>query len=107
MAAALLRASISVSSMRSGLAVPGDDVACTSAASAEVGAVLWAGLAVVLVPLADLDLLEALALLEVLDRLEVLAAGALGAVMPLVVTAIGAEGRGWVQFTVSGLDERV
>ena len=51
--------------------------------------------------MADLDLLEAL------GRLEDLAAGALGAVMPLVVTAIGAEGRDWVQFMVSGLYERV
>ena len=72
--------------MRSGLTVLGDGSGGTSAGSEEVGAVLWA----------DLDLLEALVLLEVFGRLEALAAGALGAVMPLVVTAIGAEGRDWV-----------
>ena len=49
MEAALLRASISVSSMRSGLAVPGDGVAGTFGASEAVGAVFWAGLEVVLV----------------------------------------------------------
>ena len=80
--------------MRSGLAVPGDGAAGTSAASEEVGAVLWAGLDVVLVRLADLDLLKALG------------AGVLGAVMPLVVTVVGAEGRDWAESTVSGLDER-
>ena len=97
MEAALLRASISVSSMRSGLAVPGDGVTGT----------FWAGLEAVLVRLTDLDLLEVLVLLEALGRLEDLAAGALGAVMPLVVTAIGAEGRDWVQSMVSGLYERL
>ena len=93
--------------MRSGLAVPGDGVASTSGASAAVGAVLWAGLEVDLVRLADLDLLAALGLLQALDRVEALAAGALGAMMPLVVTAIGAEGCDWVQSTVKGLYERV
>ena len=82
--------------MRSGPTVLGDGVGGTSAASEEVGAVLWADLDVVVVRLADLDLPEALVLLEVFGRLEALAAGALGAVMPLVVTAIGAEGRDWV-----------
>ena len=92
--------------MRSGLAVPGDGVAGTSAALEEVRAVVWAGLEVDLVRLADLDLLEVLVLLEALGRLEALAAGALGAVMPLVVT-IGAEGRDWMQSMMSGLYERV
>ena len=76
--------------MRSGLAVLGDCVAGRAAGSEEVGAVLWANLDVVVVRLSDLDFLEALVLLEAL------AAGALGTVMPLVVTAIGAEGRDWV-----------
>ena len=44
-----------------------------------------------------LDLLEALGLLEVI------AAGALRALVPLVVMAIGIEGRDWVQSTISGL----
>ena len=49
-------------------------------------AILRAVLEADLVRLADLDLLEAL------DRLDALAASAVGALIPLVVTAIGAEG---------------
>ena len=92
MVAWVLRASTSVSTMTSGVTVPGDGVAGTSAATG-------AALEVDLVRLADLDLLDALDLLGALARLEALAAGALGAAagasgaaMPLVVTAIGARG---------------
>ena len=44
-----------------------------------------------------LDLLEALGLLEAIP------AGVLGALVPLVVMAIGIEGRDWVQSTIRGL----
>ena len=68
--------------MWSGLAVPGDGVAGIFKAARGAGAVPRAVLEADLVRLADLDLLEALCLLEALG------AGALGAVMPLVVTAM-------------------
>ena len=107
-------ASISVSSIRSGLAVPGDDVAGISTASWPLGgggAAFRAVLEMELVRLATLDLLEALALLETLDLLKilglliVLAAGALAAAAPLVVIVIGGEGRDWVRSMRSGLYE--
>ena len=83
MEAALLRALISVSSIRSKLVVLGDGVTGT----------FWASLESVLIRLIDLDLIEALILLEALGRLENLTTGALRVVIPLIMTAIGAEGR--------------
>ena len=68
-----LGASRSVSSIRSGVLVPWDGVACTSTASSllgSAGAVLHAALRVDLVRLAFLALLEAL--LEILGLLEAL-----------------------------------
>ena len=79
MASWSLGALISVSSMRSGLAVLQDDVAGTFPASAGAEADLRAALELDFVPLAGLDLLEALT------------ADALGATIPLLGTAIGAD----------------
>ena len=90
-----LGVSISVSSTRSGLAVPGDGVAGISKASwplVGAGALSWVVLGVDLVRLAGFDLLVALDLLEVFSLLTALVAGALGALVPLVTAAIGASG---------------
>ena len=80
--------------MRSGLTVPGDGVSGTSGVSwplVRAGALLAFVLEVDLVFLADFDLLDALGLLT---GLLVALAADLGALVPLVVTAMGASGRG-------------
>ena len=88
-------ASISVSSMRSGLTVPGEGVAGTNMSSWSLGGsgtALRAELEGDLVRLAALDLLGTFGLLGALDLLEALAAGVLDALESLVAMAIGAEG---------------
>ena len=79
----MLRVSTSVSSIRSGVTVSGDDVSGTSTstgvirATVAAGAVFRAGLKIDLFRLTDLDLLGILDLLKVLARLKALVVGAL------------------------------